>query len=446
MRSKTQGSIDPFAAPTTPSMPPAIHSMIATPAPARRRLLSVFLFACALLLAACSREPAPRAALPQDVYIWQRQWTPALRAALAASNAQVARWHVLAAELGASGRWIDVAPDSAQLAGAGKPLLMTVRINGQLARFDAGAIEAHILERLDAWRRSGLTPAALEIDYDCPTARLPEYAAFLARLKPALGATALTVTALPTWLASPRLEALLVTADEATLQVHAVLDPRQGLFDPQRAQQWMAQFAQRTRKPWHVALPAYGSRVVWDGNGGIAAVESERPALAGGVASELVAQPRQLARFVAGIERDPPKGLAGIAWFRLPTGDDRRAWSLSTWLAVLERRPLQEKLEVRFAGASTGEADGALREIVLDNAGGADAPLPARIRIDAACGNGNDAGNAAGDGINGYTLDSDAQGSYLRLTQAGLLRAGASRRIGWLRCRDGVRGRGDTAS
>lgn len=424
-------------------MPPAIHSVTATPR-ACRRLFPLFMLACALLLAACSREPAPRAALPQDVYVWQRQWTSALRAALAASDPQVARWHVLAAELGASGRWIDVAPDSAQLAGTGKPVLMTVRINGQLARFDAGAIEAHILQRLDAWRSAGLAPATLEIDYDCPTARLPDYTAFLARLKPALGATGLTITVLPTWLDSPRLEALLAAADEATLQVHAVLDPRQGLFDPEHARQWMAQFSRRTRKPWHVALPAYGSRVVWDGNGGIAAVESERPTLAGGVASELIAQPRQLARFAAGIERDPPPGLSGIAWFRLPTGDDRRAWSLSTWLAVLARRPLQEKLEVRFAGANTGAADGALREVVLDNAGGADAPLPARIRIDAACGDGD--GDAAGDGINGYQLERDDQGRYLRLTQAGLLRAGASRHVGWLRCQDGMRKGSDTAS
>ncbi|WP_245200143.1 DUF3142 domain-containing protein [Herbaspirillum sp. LeCh32-8] len=393
----------------------------------------LFLFASMLLamlmLAACSREPAPRAALSQDVYVWQRQWTPALRAALTASDPQVARWHVLAAELGVSGRWIDVAPDAALLAGTGKPLLMTVRINGQLARFDAAAIETHILAQVEAWRRSGIAPAALEIDYDCPTARLPEYTAFLARLKPKLGATALTVTALPTWLESPRLDGLLAAADEATLQAHAVLDPRQGLFDPERARVWMEQFAKRTRQPWHVALPAYGSRVVWDGNGGIAAVESERPTLAGGVASELVAQPRQLARFVAGIERSQPPGLVGIAWFRVPTGDDRRAWSLSTWLAVLERRQLQEKLEVRFADAGAGQADGSLREVVLDNAGAADAPLPTRIRIETGC-----AGDSGGDGINGYTMESDARGRYLRLTQAGMLRAGTRRHVGWLRC------------
>ncbi|KAF1048611.1 MAG: hypothetical protein GAK35_00161 [Herbaspirillum frisingense] len=405
---------------------------------ARRWRRAVFLLLSALLLAACSRDPAPQSALPQDVYIWQRQWTPALRAALTASDAQVARWHVLAAELGASGRWIDVTPDSKLLSGTGKPLLMTVRINGQLARFDAPAIEARILQLLADWRQRGLSPAALEIDYDCATAKLPEYTAFLNRLKPRLGDTALAITALPTWLGSPRLDALLAAADESTLQVHAVLDPRQGLFDPERAHDWMAQFSQRTRRPWHVALPAYGSRVVWDNNGALVAVESERPVLAGGVASELVATPRVLARFVTDTLQRQPRGLAGIAWFRLPTGDDRRAWSLSTWLAVLERRPLQEGLVVRLA--TTGEADGAPREIMLDNPGNADAPLPARIRIGGAC-----AADLAGDGINGYAMENDGHGRYLRLTQHGLLRAGARRNIGWLRCADGAGRQNDIA-
>lgn len=395
-----------------------------------RFVISLVLLA-SLLLSACSRTPAPPRVLAQDVYVWQRQWTPALRAALSTTDPQVTRWHVLAAELGASGRWIDIVPDAAALAATGKPLLMTVRINGQLARFDAAAIETHLLALLDAWRARGLQPAALEIDYDCATARLPEYTAFLVRLKTRIAPLALAVTALPTWLESPRLDALLAAADESVLQVHAVLDPRQGLFDPERARHWMARYAQRTTRPWHVALPAYGSRVVWDEQGRIAAVESERALLAGGSGRELMAQPQVLARFVGALTQSPERGLAGITWFRLPTGDDRRAWSLSTWMAVLERRPLKPELAARMVASFTGP----LHEIRLDNTGDADAPLPLRVNIDP---RGADGNACAADGINGYALEQDRQGRYLRLTQTGLLRAGSSREIGWLRCADGI--------
>nr|WP_244940071.1 DUF3142 domain-containing protein [Herbaspirillum seropedicae] len=389
----------------------------------------------ALLLAACSRAPAPGARLPQDAYIWQRQWTPALRTALSASHAHVARWHVLAAELGASGRWIDIDPDVEALANTGRPLLLTVRINGQLARLDAAAIQDHLLERLSAWRRRGLQPAALEIDYDCATARLPQYIAFLRSLKARVAPLDLAVTALPTWLSSPQLASLLAVADESTLQVHAVLDPRLGLFDARLAQDWLHQYAQRTRRPWHVALPAYGARVSWDAQGRIAAVESERPLLAGGLGNELMVDPQVMARFVAQLQASPPAGMAGITWFRLPTGDDRRAWSLSTWIAVLEGKPLKSGLQVQLVAGQDGSTPSDIR---LNNEGNADVSLPLRVRIKVRTGDAAPSGNVcSGDGINGYTLENDAQGRYLRLGQAGLLRAGASRTIGWLRCAEG---------
>ncbi|MDA4569495.1 DUF3142 domain-containing protein, partial [Escherichia coli] len=63
------------------------------------------------------------------------------------------------------------------------------------------------------------------------------------RLEPG---TPLSITALPTWLNSPDLDALLKVPDESVLQVHAVLNPTQGLFDAKRAQAWISAFAGRT--------------------------------------------------------------------------------------------------------------------------------------------------------------------------------------------------------
>ena len=43
-------------------------------------------------------------ALPQDAYVWQRQWTPALASALDRSADLVRAWRVLAAQSDPAGR------------------------------------------------------------------------------------------------------------------------------------------------------------------------------------------------------------------------------------------------------------------------------------------------------------------------------------------------------
>lgn len=383
-------------------------------------LLSVTLSMC---LIACTRTPT---ALPQQAYIWQRQWTPAVTAAMHSSAPLLQGWRVLAAELTPQREWKTALPDWSTLRATRAPLVMVVRLDGGVDLLD-GATRSSMLELLTRWRGQGLQVSGIEIDYDCATARLPAYRAFLSSLRRALpAATTLSITALPTWLTSPELPALLALPDESVLQVHAVMNPRQGLFDPLRAQAWMQSYARQTRRPWRVALPSYSTRVSWDEQGRISAVESERALLNGGnTAQELVAAPAVISAFVAQLERDPAPRLSGIVWFRLPTERDARAWSLATWQTVLARRPLLSTLQVETPAADDDDKAG-LHDIVLRNDGNADRALPLMVRIDSAC--------SAADGINGYALEADARGQYLRRTRDGLLRAGYRRNIGWLRC------------
>jgi hypothetical protein len=381
-------------------------------------------------------HPAP---LASDVYIWQRQWTPAVSAAIAESAGDIQAWRVLALEWDGSGRWRETAFDDAVLQRTGKPVIAVVRIDGQLANWDEAVLLAGITDLLARWERRGIRPAGVEIDHDCATARLPAYARFLALLRAKLAAQenagadavratggarlALSITALPTWLNSPLLDQVLAQADDVVLQIHAVQDPRFGLFNADQARTWLKQFAARRQTAWRVALPAYGTRVVWNTDGGIAAIESERPVLMGSAqGSELMASPSAIAEFMARIEHSPPRGLAGWVWFRLPTDEDERAWSVSTWRTVVRRSPLRAAVIVNAApAASTG-----LHDIQIINEGNADAPLPAALRIDGAC--------LAADGINGYVLERDAKGAWLRREREGLLRAGHRRVVGWVRC------------
>ncbi|MBR8651944.1 DUF3142 domain-containing protein [Achromobacter sp. Marseille-Q0513] len=375
---------------------------------------------CSVLVAACGKtDPA----LDNDAYVWQRRWTPAVTAAMSDSADLVRTWRVLAADVAPDGKWSDAAPALPALAAAGRPAIMVLRFDGRVDGLRDAEIHARIAALRDSWQRAGIALAGVEIDYDCATSKLPAYTRFLAGLRARLDPSiSLSITALPTWLDSPALAALLAIPDESVLQVHAVLSPTRGLFDAKRAQAWLDAYAVQTRKPWRVALPAYGSRVAWDDEGRIAAVESEQPALMpGGRSAELLVTPAEMAAFVSRIEDRRPPGLAGIVWFRLPTRVDARAWSLPTWRAVLARQPLRPALSV-----SAQAAAGGARDLILANAGDADAALPFAVRLDGAC--------AAADGINGYTLERDGLGIYLRRAQEGLLHAGAQRNIGWIRC------------
>lgn len=377
-------------------------------------------------MAGCEQAAAPSSnnVLPNDAYVWQRRWTPAVTGALAEGADAVRSWRVLAAEMRADGVWFDAAPDLAALAASQRPVVLVLRLDGRVGDLPPDQIIARATATLTAWRDAGITLAGLEIDYDCATSRLPAYTRLLAALKSRLEpGVSLSITALPTWLDSPALPALLAVPDETVLQVHAVQSPSLGLFDAKRAHAWLNAYARHTSRPWRVALPTYGSRVAWDDSGQIAAVESERPALMpGGRSAELLVAPADMAAFVATLDRERPRGLAGIVWFRLPTQADTRAWSLPTWRAVLARQPLNTDVTVTAQAAGASGA----RNVLLANRGNSDAPLPFAIRLDGAC--------RAADGINGYTLEYDRQGMYLRRAQDGLLRAGIERAIGWIRC------------
>lgn len=371
-------------------------------------------------LAACRRAPVE---FSQDAYIWQRVWTPALGQALQDSAHDIHAWRVLAAQTDRTGRLQPVHPDLAALSVGTNPVVLVVRIDGQHPQWDEQAVLADTLALLQQWRGTDIRIAGLEIDHDCGTARLPAYAHTLAALRQSLPGLRLSITALPAWLHSPDLGLVLAQVDESVLQVHAVRDPRAGLFDGPLALQWVAAYAQRSDKPFRVALPNYGSRVSWNSEGRIVSVESEAGVLdAGEDSRELLASPQDVAAFIAKLARDPPAQLAGLAWFRLPSADDERTWSLPTWLAVVRHQPLQGAVA---ASARPGTTPGTV-DLMVQNRGDLDWPLPAAVVLPESC--------TLADGIQGYALAAGRDPVRIERVQPAMLRAHRQRIIGWARC------------
>ncbi|ROM80387.1 hypothetical protein BK654_05745 [Pseudomonas brassicacearum] len=372
-----------------------------------------------LLLSGCEQPPVPP--LDQQLYIWQRQWTPAHEAALRQSHGDFSSLRVLALQAFPGAGWSRARIDPAMLKADGRPLIAVIRLDGQLKSLDQDEVLAQVQQVLSEWQAQGLTPVGVEIDHDAGNARLPAYGTFLTRLRQTLPATlGLSITALPAWLDSPALRGLLETVDSSVLQVHAVSDPRQGLFDPKQARRWAERWSDVTTRPFYLALPAYGVALLTPESGG-PVVESEVPIDRGGERRELLADPQQVAGLTAALRAEPPKHLAGLIWFRLPLAGDRRAWSLTTLGAVARGDRLDSRLGVHLQ-----EQDG-LYDIQLVNRGNLDSPWPQRLTLAVGGCDGVDA-------LAGYTLQQTPGLLTFTRIQEGRLAAGAQRAIGWARC------------
>lgn len=372
-----------------------------------------------LLLSGCEQPPARP--LDQQLYIWQRQWIPAHGPALRQSREDFSGLRILALQAFPQAGWSRARIDAALLRADGRPLIAVIRLDGQLRALDQDEIVTQIQQVLEDWRAQGLAPTGVEIDHDAGSARLPAYRIFLARLRQTLPADLqLSITALPAWLDSPVLPGLLETVDSSVLQVHAVSDPRQGLFDPKQARRWAERWSRVTTRPFYLALPAYGVALLSQEDGA-AVVESEVPIDRGGERKELLADPQQVAGLTAGLRADPPEHLAGLIWFRLPLSGDRRVWSLTTLGAVARGDKLEGHLGLEL------EEKGGLSDIRLVNLGNLDSPWPRRLTLAADGCDGVDA-------LAGYTLQQSPGLLTFTRIQEGRLAAGARRPVGWARC------------
>lgn len=117
---------------------------------------------------------------------------------------------------------------------------------------------------------AGVRVVGVQLDFDCPTRRLPKYAELLAKLRPVFAAQkkTLSITALPTWYGSDEVQKVLDAVDFAVPQYYEAEIPKTRdkfatVSQLKRVERGL-RAAERRGQPFYVGLPAYGHALVYN--------------------------------------------------------------------------------------------------------------------------------------------------------------------------------------
>lgn len=387
--------------------------------------ISIWLLAAIGVLCWWKSSQRPRE-LTTEVYVWQRADSPELRVALDRSREISARRHFLAVEIGRhDSQWRvtrSTLPDEL-ITGQGLVMRIGASLAGETWR-DGETLERVLAEA--AWMTA--KPAAeLQIDYDCPQRSLGDYRRLLEKIKVLHPDRKWTITALPSWLGESSAKQLFETADGVVLQVHSLQLPNQPqrpviLCDPAAAREAVLKMS-KLDVPFQLALNTYGCEVLFDENNRVVDVVSEdmgnSPSPKATRRSVGISDAVELAGLVAGWKNNPPRGLGGIVWYRLPLDSDRRNWRWVTWRRVAGGITPVSDLQLEARAAANGAWD-----LVLANRGERDERLPEFVTPGCEA--------LVLEGSNGYGSDADDR-LILEKTAWPWLPPGGSLTIGWLR-------------
>ncbi len=379
-------------------------------------------------------------------YIWQRRWSTEVLEAVHRAAPHTGSFMVLAGEVDGRGEILATAharPKWASLAEAGVPITLVFRADVSLAaRLENAAGRTAVAKYLTALaeRRmaeassAGVHVAGIQLDFDCPTSKLSRYAQLMGELELDRSRTALSVTALPTWLESAAFRELVAGLDYYVLQVHSLerpstIDDGTVLCRTERIPGYLA-LANAYPTPFYLALPTYGYELAYDRSGrflGLAA-EGPRPDWAAGTRIRAVsADPADLAKLAGQLEAAPPQHMRGIVWFRLPVESDRLNWPWPTMLAVMAGRVPEASLAAEIRRPQHG-----LYEVWIRNTGEGSPTESVEVRI--AC---DRRGIQARDLLNGFAETSISATGFHLLGPAPP--PGGEILAGWYRCQgDGL--------
>ena len=304
-----------------------------------------------LAFAACHRTGPPANPLPHRAYVWQREWTPAVRAAVKQAAPKLQGLVVFGTDVSWANRKPKVLRchiDWQSLHDLHQPVGLAMRIAPWPGPFDDASItqllvsEARVL--MDQAKTEQVQCTEFQVDFDCAQKKLDGYALWLKALREAVKPTRFAITSLPAWLDEPALSRVLDEVDGWVLQVHSVMpekaEARVAACDPRRARIWVEKAA-RLRHPFEVALSTYSAQAGYSDTGKLLglALDGVQPAWPDGTRiMQFDSDADELSALVQEWKLKHPPGMTGFLWYRLPVATDQRNWRWPTLAAVIEGR------------------------------------------------------------------------------------------------------------
>lgn len=387
--------------------------------------------------------PANGKPLTHEAYVWQRKHTADVVAAVAERGGQFRQLTFLATEI----NWEKgSAPEIARIdlsalasGSATTALGLALRAHAIPGRLEVGTPAARRISDLaveliqNAAARSRRIDE-LQIDFDAAESQLDSYALCLAELRRTIAPVRLAFTALPAWLDhTAAFGRLARSADSFILQVHSLALPDSPRALPPLCEAGAALRAiRRAAKfgvPFRAALPTYGYEVCFDARRrykGIAADGSARAWPAGSTVRTVRADPAAMAGLVSVLQRQHPAALTGLAWYRLPVGEETLNWPWPALAAVMQGRVPAASVSIE---ADASPADPALFRIAVRNSGEDDAFSLHPISLDW-----SGARLVAADALAGFSYGDEADGGVKLSASSGFrLPPGRTRAVGWMR-------------
>jgi hypothetical protein len=291
------------------------------------------------------RTPTASGPLRQEVYVWQRAWTPAVQTAVQTHGTNFAEIAVLAGEISwhtnRQPQLIRVTLAYEALVKSGRPVGLTLRINPYAGPFTNDAVTEFIAAtalRLVTEARTNLLPVAeLQIDFDCAESKLDGYAFWIETVRQRVAPLPVTITTLPSWLDSRAFAKLARQATNYVLQVHSAARPQSAdapftLCDPRAARRAVTR-AGRLGVPFRVALPTYGYEMAFDPRGNFLGLTAEGPPPAwptNALRRRVESNQEELSELMRIWTHRRPQALRGVIWYRLPVATDRHNWDWPT--------------------------------------------------------------------------------------------------------------------